>query len=104
MAAVGWVGAKVADAVFIRGAHGLYDFAEDPPCMRRSTHDDSNRDHDLSGEYALLSEHFYYFGDHPIALPEHLQELVKRGPGHRDTQNSPYIELFADWLMASSNR
>ena len=76
----------------------IYDFAEDPPRTRPSAHDDSNRDHDLSGEYALLSEHYYYFGDHPIALPEHLQVIVKRGPGHRGPENAPYVEPFLDWL------
>ena len=76
----------------------IYDFAEDPPRTQPSAHDDSNRDHDLSGEYALLSEHYYYFGDHPIALPEHLQGLVKRGPGHRGPENTPYLEPFVDWL------
>lgn len=76
----------------------IYDFAEDPPRTRPGVHDDSNRDHDLSGEYALLSEHYYYFGDHPIALPEHLQVIVKPGPGHRGPENLPYVEPFLDWL------
>jgi hypothetical protein len=76
----------------------IYDFIEDPPRTRPSVHDDSNRDHDLSGKYALLSEHFYYFGDHPIALPEHLQGLVKRGPGHRGAENAPFVEPFVGWL------
>jgi hypothetical protein len=76
----------------------IYDFAEDPPRTRPGVHDDSNRDHDLSGEYALLSEHYYYFGDYPIALSEHLQVIVKRGPGHRGPENAPYVEPFLDWL------
>jgi hypothetical protein len=76
----------------------IYDFIEDPPRTRPGLHDDNNRDHDLSGKYALLSEDYYYFGDHPIALPEHLQGLVKRGPGHRGPQNAPLVEPFVDWL------
>jgi len=78
----------------------IYDFTEAPPRTRPGTHDDSHRNHDLSGKYALLSEHFYYFGDHPIALPEHLQGLVKRGPGHRGPENAPFVEPFVGWLTA----
>ena len=56
------------------------------------------REHDLRGEYALLSEHFYYFGDKPIALPEELQDMVQRTQGHRSVSNAPYLDPFLDWL------
>jgi hypothetical protein len=60
----------------------IYDFAEDPPRVRPgSVHGVYERKHDLRGEYALLSDHFYYFGDQPIALPEELQGLVQRTQG-----------------------
>ena len=81
-----------------RVGDAIYDFTKDPPRTRSSAHDDSHRDHDLSGKYALLSERFYYFGDYPIALPEHLQGLVKRGPGHRGPENAPFVEPFVGWL------
>lgn len=32
------------------------------PSIRKSVHDETNRDTDLSGIHALQSEHFYYFG------------------------------------------
>jgi hypothetical protein len=43
----------------------IYDFSTDPSGVRKSVHNESHRDHDLGGQYALLSEHFYYFGDRP---------------------------------------
>lgn len=77
----------------------IYDFNEDPPRIRPgSVHNDSNRQTDLNGEYALLSEHFFYFGNQPIALPEHLRGLVQRAQGHRSVSNAPYLEPFLDWL------
>ncbi len=76
----------------------LYDFSEDPPRMRRGVHNIDNRENDLSGEYALLSEHFFYFGDRPIALPQHLQGLVHRGQGHRSHKNAAYLKPFVEWL------
>jgi putative DNA base modification enzyme with NMAD domain len=53
---------------------------------------------DLSGKYALLSEHFFYFGDNAPLLPEHLRGLTKRGPGHRSVSNAPYVEPFVRWI------
>lgn len=77
----------------------LYDFCEDPPRVRRGgPHGLEHRDHDLSGEYALLSKHFYYFGNNPEPLPDHLLGLIKRGPGHRSYGNDPYLEPFVEWI------
>ena len=42
----------------------IYDFDGDPPRLRPgSVHTVYDRERDLGSEYALLSEHFYYFGD-----------------------------------------
>jgi len=76
----------------------VYDFSEDPPKKRPGPHDDSNRKTDLGGEYALLSEHFYYFGDRARKLPEHLHGLVLSRQGHRSRKNAPYVEPFLEWL------
>jgi hypothetical protein len=74
------------------------DFSVDPPRKRPGPRDDSNRKTDLGGGYALLSEHFFYFGDRARELPEHLQEVVLRRQGHRSRKNAPYVEPFVDWL------
>lgn len=77
----------------------VWEFNEDPPRRRPgSVHTIHERERDLKGGYALLSEHFFYFGDHPIAIPEHLQGLVQRRQGHRSVSNAPYLEPFVDWL------
>ncbi len=76
----------------------IYDFSEDPSKKRPGPHGDSNRETDLGGEFALLSEHFYYFGDQARRLPEHLQGLVLRRQGHRSRKNAPYVEPFLEWL------
>lgn len=86
----------------------VYDFSEDSPRVRPgSMHTIDNRENDLSGEYALLSEHFFYFGSRSIDLPEHLQGLVQRRQGHHSRANAPYLEPFLYWLtglgLQSSN-
>lgn len=77
----------------------MYDFGELPPQVRKgSPHGLEHREHDLNGEYALLSEYFYYFGNNPEPLPDHLLEIIKRGPGHRSYGNDPYLKPFVDWI------
>lgn len=82
---------KLGDAV--------YNFSELPPRVRKGgPHGPEHREHDLKGEYALLSEHFYYFGDHPEPLPDHLLGIIKRGPGHRSHGNATYLKPFVEWI------
>lgn len=48
----------------------------------RSYHSTAEQiDHDLSGQYVLISDCFNYFGRNAVALSDHT--LVKEGPGHR---------------------
>ena len=76
----------------------IYDFSHNPPVMRKGVHDESDRERDLRGEYALLSEEFYYFGSQPAELPEQLIPIVKNGQGHRSTSNDDYLNDFLAWL------
>lgn len=76
----------------------IYDCSEEPPGKRPGPHGEGDRETDLSGKYALLSEHFYYFGDRPKPLPDHLLDIIKRGPGHRSHGNDPYLEPFVKWI------
>lgn len=76
----------------------IYDFEFDPPVQRLGVHLDGNRGTDLSGEYVLLSDHFYYFGDQPQRLPDDLLPIVKQGQGHRSVSNAPYVEPFISWI------
>src|SRR5258706_1914853 len=48
----------------------IYDFSKGSrPAMRVGVHDERNRERDLGGINALISDHFSYFGDNPIRLP-----------------------------------
>jgi Nucleotide modification associated domain 2 len=67
------------------------------PALRRGVHDDSDRDTDLNGSYVLLSNHFFYFGDQPVTLPENLMGIVKKGPGHKTISGQQYDD-FISWL------
>jgi len=81
----------------------IYDFSTDPPKMRKGVHGEGNRKRDLGGENALLSSHFYYFGDSPIDLPKDLYKIIKKGQGHKSQSNAPYVDKFISWIE-SPNR
>ena len=66
--------------------------------MRLSVHDEEDREKELGGRSALLSDDFWYFGNRPLLLPDDLRGIVKNGPGHRSKSNAPYVERFPEWL------
>lgn len=76
----------------------LYDFSVTPPALRPGVHTEENRRTDLDGEYVLLSNQFFYFGDHPIALPETLLGIVKQGPGHKSNFSPERVKVFIEWI------
>jgi RimJ/RimL family protein N-acetyltransferase len=77
----------------------IYDYSQgDPPKMRLGVHNERNRARDLSGIYALLSSHFYYFGDKPFKLCESLRPIIHRTQGHKSTANQPYLDKFVTWV------
>lgn len=82
-----------------RVGDAIYDFSETPPRLQRSSvHCEEDRGRDLGGEYALLSEHFYYFGAQAKPLPDRLQPIVKKGQGHRSNANDDHVEDFIEWI------
>jgi hypothetical protein len=66
--------------------------------QRDGVHFKSNIPIDLGGKNALLSDHFYYFGDKPIDLKKELYPIIKDGQGHRSKSNIPYEEKFLEWI------
>ena len=80
-----------------RVGDSIYDFSTNPATIRRSVHDERNRKRDLSGEYVLLSAHFCYFGDRPVALPADLQSIIKIGQGHKVISDER-VERFMTWI------
>lgn len=69
-----------------------------PPRIRESVHNESNRPTDLGGQHALVSEHFYYFGDHPEPLPTELKPISHPFVGQKSIANSNYAIPFVVWL------
>lgn len=77
----------------------IYDFSDElNPKIRKSVHTEKNKEKDLSGKNALISNHFYYFGDKPIPLPDNLKAIIKEGQGHKSTSNKPYTNDFINWI------
>lgn len=81
----------------------IYDYSQgSPPKLRDSVHSERNRETDLGGVNALISNHFYYFGDNPIQLPENLKPLAHKQQGHKVKANQSYAEQFVQWFEDSS--
>ena len=77
----------------------IYDFrVEGAPRIRRSVHSEKDRATDLGGRYALLSNHFYYFGDRPFALPIRFAPIAHRTQGHKSKANQQFAEAFVNWI------
>lgn len=78
----------------------IYDFSnfESSPKLRDSVHSEANRGTDLAGKNALLSEHFYYFGNKPVSLPAELHPIIHRTQGHKSRANSEYQDAFIKGL------
>jgi hypothetical protein len=82
-----------------------YDYSQGPePIIRPGVHNERNRKRDLGGKNALLSEHFYYFGNKPVELPEHLKPIIHSTQGHKSSMNSPYVDAFVEWIEGSEYR
>jgi len=80
----------------------IYDFSFEPIKLLKSVHKEENRQRDLGGQFTLLSDHFYYFGDKPELLPEHLLPIVQQGQGHKSTANEDYFHDFLDWILTQT--
>ncbi len=76
----------------------IYDFCASTPSLRRGAHNECDQSKDLGGRFVLLSDHFFYFCDKPVALPQELLGIVKKGPGHKAGFNAPYVDDFIRWI------
>ncbi len=81
-----------------RSGDSIYDFSTLSPSLRPSVHRKKNQSTDLSGGWVLLSNHFFYFGDKPVVLPEALLGIVRQGQGHKSRSNMPYVDDFVRWI------
>lgn len=76
----------------------IYDFSRSSPEMRKGVHNEGNKTRDLRGKNALISSHFYYFGDSPIEIPKCLHAIIKEGQGHKSQSNASHINNFLSWI------
>ena len=78
----------------------IYDFsdANNPKLREPCVHGAENIETDRSGKYALLSHHFYYFGDKAIELEGRLREIAQNQQGHRKQLNDSYVDYFEAWI------
>src|SRR5258708_3033614 len=86
-----------------RFGDSIYDYSgnndsDSDPILRQSVHTITEKPRDLSGDYVLLSDHFFYFGDQPVTLPEELLGIVKKGQRHKAQANAPYVDRFISWI------
>lgn len=77
----------------------IYDYSSGSrPRIRWSVHNEENRKRDLGGKFALISRHFYYFGDHPVKLREDLYPIIHATQGHKSNTNKLYLPAFVEWI------
>lgn len=62
-------------------------------------------ENDLSGEYVLFSEHFYYFGNSAPLIPKSLREVCNKGRNMKSKGiESDIREEFLTWLNLNFGR
>lgn len=77
----------------------IYDYSNgSPPRLRWSVHTEANRETDLGGKFALISDFFYYFGDKPLKLPDKLKPIIHRTQGHKSISDQSYGDVFVSWI------
>jgi len=77
----------------------VYDFSKgEEPTMRTAIHTKRHRAKDLRGGYALLSNHFYYFGEEPRPIPAGLKKIVKKTQGHLVFEEETVFKVFEKWI------
>lgn len=77
----------------------IYNYSKgSEPKLRKGVHNELNRERDISGQNALLSNHFYYFGEKPRPLPNNLKEIIKKNQGHKKIERIDLIANFEQWI------
>lgn len=77
-----------------------YDISDDytEAKLIRGAHGEENKERDLKGKNALISNHFYYFGKNAKSIKESLLPVVMKGIGRQSKKNTKYVEEFIDWI------
>jgi hypothetical protein len=77
----------------------IYDYSKPgDPTIRKSVHNETNRETDIGGKFSLLSTHFHYFGLAAVQIPNDLKQLIKQGQGHKIIQQEELVIKFENWI------
>lgn len=57
-----------------------------------------NLNRDTSADRVLIAEHFYYFGNNAITLPEEFEKLIGRGRNHSVCNDQSIIVEFVNYI------
>ncbi|MDG6908311.1 MAG: hypothetical protein JRN20_21280 [Nitrososphaerota archaeon] len=82
----------------------IYDFSKKGIPKREGVHNRLNRRVDMSGENALLSREFVYFGRNAIKAPASFGRIGELTQGHRSRANEPYFAKFSSWWDRNKNK
>jgi hypothetical protein len=88
----------------LRLGDSIYDFSQKGKPQRPGVHKRKNRITDMSGENALLSSEFVYFGDRAIPLPKSLRGILHRNQGHRSRLNADHLPAFLNWWKTNRKK
>lgn len=58
-----------------------------------------NYNRDLPGEYVLISNVFWYFGEEAIQIPHDYASLAAVARGYKINEDEKFIEKFSQWLF-----
>ncbi len=77
----------------------IYNFSNlREPTLRKGVHNQSNMERDLSGNNALISDEFYYFGEEPRIIPQNLKQIIKKNQGHLRIEDPNLLTDFEKWI------
>jgi len=82
----------------------------DAPFIQEDSHhslpdgekNDDNYKRDLSGQYVLISNNFWYYGEDAIIIPDDFLCLAKVKRSHRVFEEKIKIDSFVEWLESLS--
>ncbi len=85
-----------------RVGDSIYSFQNNKSTLLPSVHNMDNVGTDIGGKFALLSNHFYYFGNNAIKIPTNFKGIIKQGQGHKSNANDSIKEEFVFWLESQN--
>lgn len=64
-------------------------------------HQEKDMHHDTKVDRVLISSLFWYFGDQAPEIPNEFRSLIKKGPAHKNENDSKLIRDFVSWVSSN---